>query len=71
MWTSATAEGNEDSLLDVLCATFSAADPQAQKLVDICSQPRREIALPDLAWLMDEKTAPWSETICAWPTAAG
>ncbi len=58
MWASSTAEGAEAPLLDVLCATFAAADPQAQKLVDTCSQPRREIALPDAAWLMDEKTPP-------------
>jgi hypothetical protein len=58
MWASATVEGSEAPMLDVLCATFAAADPQAQKLVDTCSQPRREIVLPDAAWLMDEKTLP-------------
>ena len=58
MWASATSEGADAPLLDVLCATFGAADPQAQKLVDTCSQPRREIALPDAAWLRDEKSSP-------------
>ena len=28
-----------------------------RSLVAICSQPRSEIALPDVAWLADEKTA--------------
>ncbi len=56
MWGSATAEGADAPVFDVLCATFAAADPQARKLVDVCAQPRREIALPDSAWLMDEKT---------------
>jgi hypothetical protein len=58
MWASSTADGADAPLLDVLCATFAAADPQAQKLVDVCSQPRRTIALPDATWLMDEKTPP-------------
>ncbi len=57
LWSSATLPGGKDHLLDVLCATFAAADPQARDLVTLCSQPRRQVTLPDVTWLVDGKTA--------------
>jgi hypothetical protein len=57
LWTSAAAGGHELHLLDLLCATLAAADPQARELVAKCSGPRQGVALPDVAWLADEKTA--------------
>ena len=59
LWASALAEGNDAHLLDLLAATFAAADPQSRELVTICSQPRRQIALVDVAWLADEKVPAW------------
>ncbi len=59
LWASALAEGNETHLLDLLAATFAAADPQSRDLVAMCSQPRRQIALADAAWLADEKVPAW------------
>jgi hypothetical protein len=56
LWSSALAGDNEAHLFDVLCATFAAADPQAAELVTTCLQPRRQIALPEVGWLTDEKT---------------
>lgn len=57
LWASAAAGGSEGHLLDVLCATFAAGDPQARELVALCTQPRHQIALPNVAWLADDKTA--------------
>ena len=56
LWASAAENDNEAHLLDVLCATFAAADPQASEQVAAGSQPRRGVALPNAVWLADEKT---------------
>jgi hypothetical protein len=56
LWTSAVAEGNEPHLLDLLAATFAAGDPRASALVAVCSQPRKQIALPNVDWLAEEAT---------------
>jgi hypothetical protein len=55
LWSS--PGGAQGHLLDLLATTFAAGDPAAQSLVATCSRPRSEIALPDVAWLADEKTA--------------
>ena len=55
LWESAGVEGNADHVLDLVCATFAAVDPQARELVDLCSRPRGKATLPDVAWLSDDK----------------
>jgi hypothetical protein len=55
LWESAATDGNTDHLLDLVCATFAVVDPQARDLVDLCSKPRQGVALPDVAWLADDK----------------
>jgi hypothetical protein len=57
LWTSAGAEGNDGYLLDLVVATLAAGDPRARELARFCSQPRRQVALPDVSWLSDEKLA--------------
>ncbi len=58
LWASVGMDGGDAHLLDLVSATLAAGDPQARELVAVCTRPRREIALPDVAWLADEKTAP-------------
>jgi len=55
LWESAAVDGNAAHLLDLVCATFAVVDPQARELVDLCSRPRGPAALPDVAWLADDK----------------
>ncbi len=55
LWESAAVDGIGAPLLDLVCATFAIVDPQARELVDVCSRPRGQIALPDVAWLADDK----------------
>lgn len=54
LWTS--SEANPAHLLDLVSATVALAEPRARELVDVCSRPRSDEALPDVAWLGDEKT---------------
>ncbi len=58
LWNRAAADGNQVYLLDLTCSTFALADPRARELVTFCSQPRRAVELPDVAWLSDEATPP-------------
>jgi hypothetical protein len=57
LWSSAVENGN-GYLLDLLAATFAAADPRARELLAACSQPRRKVALPDVAWLAEADRGP-------------
>ena len=60
LWSmDVAAEGDrtgESTLLDRVVASLAAADPRAAELALVCSQPRRQIALPDVAWLADDAT---------------
>lgn len=56
LWESAANEGHEPHLLDLVAATAAEVDPQAQTLVDFCSRNRTQVALPEVLWLVDEKT---------------
>ncbi len=55
LWVSAADNGNSEHLLDLVAATLAAADPQARDLLAHCSKPRQQVALPNAAWLADEK----------------
>lgn len=50
-WTDARHPVTRSVLLDRLAAGFATADPRAQELVDVCSRPRTNFKLPDVAWL--------------------
>ncbi|HEV3137938.1 MAG TPA: hypothetical protein VGZ26_08535 [Pirellulales bacterium] len=56
LWASAAAGGNESHLVDLLAGTFAAGDPRAKELFAVCSQPRKQIALPSVDWLAAEGT---------------
>ena len=58
LWASAGGSGNEPHLVDLLASTFAACDPRAKQLVAVCSQPRQQIALPNVDWLAEEGTLP-------------
>lgn len=58
LWLSAAEPDNAGNLLDLVAATLALADPQAQTLVAHCAAARQVIALPEVAWLGEEKTAP-------------
>jgi hypothetical protein len=60
LWASANGEGGDAHLLDLVVATLAAGEPRARELAAVCSQPRAQIALPDVAWLADESTAPFA-----------
>jgi hypothetical protein len=56
LWESAANEGNDGHLLDLVAATAAEVDPQAEALVDFCARGRTQVALPDVLWLVDEKS---------------
>jgi hypothetical protein len=59
LWASAGEEDNRPHALDLVSATLAAVDPRAAVLVEFCARPRQGVKLPDVAWLADEKTAPF------------
>ncbi|MGE0608921.1 MAG: hypothetical protein AB7O62_17630 [Pirellulales bacterium] len=58
LWKDLPEELSGSQLLDLLAATFAAADPQAAQLVEFCAGPRSSFKLPDFAWLADDKLPP-------------
>lgn len=56
LWASAPPSA--DDLLDVVADSLALADPQCRQLVAVCTSRRQQLALPDVAWLADDKTAP-------------
>ncbi|MEX2112755.1 MAG: hypothetical protein WD845_06185 [Pirellulales bacterium] len=59
LWSSDEQAQTNDTLLDMVAATLSAAEPRARALVETCAAPRVSVQLPDIAWLTDEGTAPF------------
>lgn len=55
LWSAAGAPTSGE-LLDLVAASFAAADPQARELVALCSAPRTQVITPKFAWLTDDKT---------------
>lgn len=53
LWQQGTAETSETPLLDLVCRTLALGEPRAQELVDVASQPRKSVDLPEVAWLDD------------------
>jgi hypothetical protein len=53
LWQEGAAEASETPLLDLVCRTIVLGEPRAKALVEAASQPRKEVALPEVAWLDD------------------
>jgi len=53
IWADIAADAQEDELLARLARTFALADPRAERLVELCAAPRRELVPPDQSWLRD------------------
>jgi hypothetical protein len=51
IWAKIPGQLQEDELLRRLAATFALADENAAKLTALCSRPRKDLTLPDQAWL--------------------
>jgi hypothetical protein len=58
LWADLPSLAGEDELLVRLVRTFALVDANAAKLVTLCSDPRRPLALPDQPWLRDRGVPP-------------
>ena len=58
IWSDLPAPTSEDELLARLARTFALADPNAAKLVALCSAPRGQLAVPSQPWLADGSAPP-------------
>ena len=55
LWPEDLAVADGTELLKRLASSLALADPEARELVEICSQPRRDVNLPEFAWLVDDE----------------
>lgn len=55
LWPEDLAVADGTELLKRLANSLAIADPEARELVELCSQPRREVKLPEFAWLVDDE----------------
>jgi hypothetical protein len=58
LWAGVTDQTPGTELLIRMADTFALAEPQAAKLVELCSKPRDQAVLPGQPWLTDAKTPP-------------
>ena len=58
IWTGLSAAASEDDLLVRLARTFAMANPNATKLVAMCSEPRGQLIIPAQPWLRDGSEPP-------------
>jgi hypothetical protein len=58
IWADLPAAASGDDLLLRLAHTFALGDPNAAKLLAICSQPRSQLVMPSQSWLRDPATPP-------------
>jgi hypothetical protein len=59
LWANLPEGTCGDDLLNRLTATIALDDPEAAKLVDLCSKPRSQLKLPSQTWLQDAKLPPF------------
>lgn len=52
VWANLPPTASEDEMLDRLARTFALLDPNAAKLVAMCSQPRSQLVLSPQTWLV-------------------
>ena len=57
-WPAENDTAGGAALLERMAQTFAAANEDARKLVELCAKPKGDEALPEFAWLSDEKTPP-------------
>jgi len=55
-WSDLATSTTEDELLARLARTFALLDPNAAKLVTLCSEPRSQLVVPGEGWLRDGST---------------
>jgi hypothetical protein len=53
IWKGLSPAASEDDLLVRLARTFALANPNAAKLVAMCSEPRSQLMIPAQPWLRD------------------
>jgi hypothetical protein len=58
IWSGLLQESTEDDLLMRLARTFALTDPRADRLLEMCSQPRSELMPPSEKWLRNAKLPP-------------
>ncbi len=58
LWPDVPAQASEDELLVRLARTFALMDPNAAKLVALCSEPRGRLIVPGQPWLTDAGSPP-------------
>lgn len=51
LWAQLPEAASEDELLVRVAQVFAVIDPNAAKLMELCSQPRSQLVLPTQAWL--------------------
>ena len=57
-WADLPATVSEDDLLVRLAQTFALLDPDAAKLLELCSKPRSRLVAPAETWLRDGRQPP-------------
>ncbi len=58
LWATGTEQPTGTELLNRLASTLALADPNARKLVELCSASHTPRVLPDQDWLRDPETPP-------------
>jgi hypothetical protein len=58
LWSNLPSQPTEDELLVCLARTFATSDPNAAKLVSLCSGPRSQLIVPGQPWLSDGSAPP-------------
>ena len=58
IWSGLSAKPSEEELLIRLTQTFALANPNAAKLVTLCSEPRGHLLIPTQPWLRDGSLPP-------------
>jgi hypothetical protein len=58
VWSDLPSAISEDELLVRLARTFALLDPNAAKLLALCSQPRSQLIVPAQPWLADGSSPP-------------
>lgn len=59
LWANLSEQASEDELLVGLAKVFALIDPNAAKLLQLCSQSRSQLVLPGQPWLADGSAPPF------------
>jgi len=58
LWSALPRQASEDDLLVRVARTIALIDPNAAKLLALCSQPRSQLLVPSQSWLGDRSVSP-------------